>query len=301
MAAERRVVALLLASWTRSLDAQVPASADLWRVPAATAPLPSALEPGPTGTFWNPAQAADGRWVIGAQLIQTPDAVGLTAIVAGVNYRLSRTIRLVLLAGRADLGDLPRTTSSPTNEIGTIPVYEQLAGVGATLSAGGVRLGLLLRGHDARFDADHERGSTVDVGMRLRLGQRLTLAAASHFLPVDLTGRDYTDYYAAAQYSLNAPPVWGGRSQILVRYGASLRQGASGGLEHGVGLGWSVNDRFGVDARLTREVAYGGAAWRPSLGMRLRVGRYNVSAARASGLNDLGATYRVGLDLELRN
>lgn len=298
---QRLMVALVTASGPGSLGAQVPASAELWRVPAATAALPAALEPGPTGPFWNPAQGADSRWVIGTQLVETPDAVGLTAIVAGLNYRLSQTVRLVLLVARADLGDLPRTTTSPTSEMGTIAVYEQLAGVGANLDLGGLRLGLLLRGHDARFDADRQRGATADAGVRLRLGQRLTVAAASHFFPLDLTGREYTDYYAAVQYALNTPSVWGARSQILVRYGASLRQHPSGGLEHGIGLGWSVNDRFGVDTRVTREVAYGGAAWRPSLGMRLRVGRYTVSAARAAGLNDLGASYRVGLDWELRN
>lgn len=278
---------------------QVPAAADLWRITTATIAAPPALDQGATASFWNPAAAIETRWVAGIQLVQTPDVLGISAMLGAVSYAVSPSLQVNFLAGRTDIGGLSRTTTSPSSELGTIPIYEQLAGLGANLRWGPVHLGLLLRGHDARFDSDRERGITADAGIRVALRPRLALAAATHFFPMDLTGREYTDYYAALQYSVEAPNVWGATSEFAVRYGASYREGSAGGLEHGLGLGWSMNRRFAVDAYLVREVAYGGAALRPSFGVKLKVGRYTIAAARASGLNDVGATYRVGLDLEL--
>ena len=71
------------------------------------------------------------------------------------------------------------------------------------------------------------------------------------------------------------------------------------GLEHGLGLGLALADRLRADALVTRELAYGVAEWRPSVGVAFRVGRYALTAARASGLNGLGATYRIGLDVDV--
>ncbi len=231
--------------------------------------------------------------------MQTSDVLGVSSILGAVTHTAGRNLQVNFLVGRTDIGGLSRTTTSPISELGTIPIYEQLAGLGANLKLGSVHLGFLLLGHDARFDAERERGFTADGGIRVALGPSLTLAAATHFFPIDLTGRDYTDYYAALQYSVSTPAFWGAASELAARYGLSHREGAAGGLEHGFGLGWSTNRRFAVDVHLVREVAYGGAAWRPTFGVRLRVGRYTIAAARASGLNDVGATYRVGLDLEL--
>jgi hypothetical protein len=35
------------------------------------------------------------------------------------------------------------------------------------------------------------------------------------------------------------------------------------------------------------------------LGLGLRIGRYVIAVARGGGLNDVGATYRVGLDVDI--
>lgn len=291
--------ALALCLGVEPASGQVPAAADLWRVSTATIAAPPALEQGAAASFWNPAAGTEGRLTAAVQLVQTPDVLGISSALGAVSYRVNQALQVNLLVGRTDIGGLSRTTTSPSSELGSIPIYEQLAGLGASLKLGAIRLGLLLRGHDARFDADRERGLTADAGILLALGRDVNLAAASYFFPVDLTGRDYTDYYAALQYAVWHATLWDAASEIALRYGASYREGEAGGLEHGFGLSWSVNRRFVAEVYLVRETAYGTAALRPSFGVRLRVGRYTIAAARASGLNDVGATYRVGLDLEL--
>jgi hypothetical protein len=70
-------------------------------------------------------------------------------------------------------------------------------------------------------------------------------------------------------------------------------------LEHTAGVGLELDQHFRVDVAVAREVGYAEADWRPVLGVWFNVGRYVVSAARASGLGGLGATYRIGLDVDV--
>lgn len=289
--------------------AQAPASADLWRLAAISLPGPAALETGTTGAFWNPAAGGDGALAVGLELIETPDIIGVSGLLAGVSYALGSTTRVVLMVGRTDVSDLVRTTTSATSE-GEIPVYEQHAAVGGVLRIGSLRAGVLARAHDARFDAERNSGITADVGVRWTPIARLTLAAATHFFPINLKDRATTDYYGGLEYQARSLQILDTPSRILARYAVNFRQSNVGdpsrsspapenGLEHGIGLGLALGDRLRADALYTREVAYGAAEWRPSVGVGLRVGRYALTSARASGLNGLGATYRIGLDVDL--
>lgn len=275
--------------------AQVPASAELWRLSAASLPGPAALEAGATAAFWNPAGIPRQGLAAGLQLVEAPEVVGVSGILAGVTFQASPRLYATVLLGRTDIGDLPRTTTSATTDLGSIPFYEQHVGLGGALDAGNLQIGVLLRGHDARFDALRENGMTVDAGVRLAVGSRLALAAATHFFPLNLTEQELTDYYGGLEYLVRAVQVWRMPSRIFLRYGASYRSGS--GAEHGFGTGIALQDRLRVDAHYVREVGYGSAAWRPSLGVGLRVGRYAITAARAFSLNQVGATYRVGLDV----
>ena len=125
-----------------------------------------------------------------------------------------------------------------------------------------------------------------------------TIAAATHFFPLNGTDRRVTDYYAGVECDALRPRLWGAPGHILLRYG--LTTGERTGPEHGGGLGLALADRFRLDASLVRERGYADAAWRPTVGVRFRVGRYAIAAARATGLNGIGASYRVGLDADLR-
>jgi hypothetical protein len=280
-----------------SLAAQAPQSADLWRLSAASLAGPAALEVGATAAFWNPAAASgDARARAGVEVLETPDVLSVSALLGGASYRVSPALTAEVLVGRIGITDLIRTTTSPTSEPGGIPVYEELVGVGAALHRGPLTGGALLAGHDARFDADRSAGLTLDAGMRLAL-PRLTLAAATHFFPLNGTDRRITDYYAGAEFHLATPRLWGSPGRILLRYGFTT--GERTGPEHGGGVGLALADRFRLDASLVRERGYADAAWRPTVGVQFRVGRYSIAAARATGLNGIGASYRVGLDVDL--
>ncbi len=288
--------------------AQAPASADLWRLATAALAGPAALETGPGGAFWNPAAAWDGaRLRAGAQILQTPDILGVGAYVVGASYRLSSAVAQVLV-GRTEVGDLVRTTTSPASDPGGIPVYEQLAGVGAAARRGPLSAGVLLRAHEARFDTERSRGLTLDAGFRAQW-PGLVIAAATHFFPLDLTGRDVTDFYAGGAYRPLQLRVAGTPAELLVRYGLSLRgppatskvaaPGRGVLAEHTLGAGLVLDRHFRLDGAVAREVGFLEASWRPSVGIGLTLGRYQIAVSRSSGLSGIGASYRIGLDVDV--
>jgi uncharacterized protein affecting Mg2+/Co2+ transport len=193
--------------------------------------------------------------------------------------------------------DLVRTTSSPTSQ-GTIPVYEQFLGLAGQYEFRGLVIGGLFRLHDARFNLEHDHGYTLDFGARFHASTRLVVAAATHFLPIDLSHQETTDYYAGAEY-VAIPNLSIGRvaAQILARYGAIYS--AAGKLEHMAGGGLTLGGHFRLDASLVREAGYQSSGWRPALAVSVRIGKYQLGLARSNGFNDLGATYRIGLDATL--
>src|SRR6267143_2719806 len=72
-----------------SLSAQEPAGAELWRLAAATLPVPEALATGGAAAFWNPAQRDGGaRALLGIDAIQTPEAVGASGFLAALRVGL---------------------------------------------------------------------------------------------------------------------------------------------------------------------------------------------------------------------
>jgi hypothetical protein len=187
--------------------------------------------------------------------------------------------------------------SSPTS-LGTIPVYEQFLGLAGQYQLRGLTVGGLARIHDERFDLEHSQGFTFDVGARFRASSRLVFAVATHFLAIELNGRESTDYYAGAEY-VAIPNIRIGSvsSDLLLRYGVTYS--ALERLEHMVGGGLRFGGHFLLEASVVRETGYQSAGWRPALAVSFRIGRYQLGLARSSGLNDLGATYRIGLDATL--
>lgn len=287
-------VLAMLAAVAPPLAAQAPASAGLWRVAAVSLATPPALGYGVAAQFWNPAAPHAGTLAAGIEVVQTSDVLGLSGIIAGASQRLG-PVDVGLLMGRMEVHDLVRTTTSPSSEPDGIPVYAQLAGVRLGWTWRTLTVAGLARVHDTRFDRSHEGGATLDAGVTFAPGARLRLAGATHFLPGG--GTELTEYYGGAEYRLaDDARLAGARTRVVGRYGLTA---AGGGLEHAVGTGFTFDDHFRVDIGLTREVGYGHAAWRPALGLSLAVGRYTVVAGRAAGVGEVGATYRVGLDIEL--
>jgi hypothetical protein len=206
-------------------------------------------------------------------------------------------VRLGISGGRIDVRDLVRTSSSPTSE-GTIPVFTQFLGVAGQYEAGGLVIGGLFRLHNARFDLETDNGFTLDFGARYRASSRLVVAAATHFLPVDFSDRETTDYYAGIEYTaLPSLSIGHVAAQVLTRYGVTYRAAES--LEHMVGGGLTLGSHFHLDVSLVREASNQTSGWRPAVAVSVLVGKYQLGVARSNGLNDLGATYRIGLDARL--
>ncbi len=284
---------------TAPLYGQAPDLADLWRVAAATLGRPAAVQEGPTGVFWNPSAAIGrARIAAGAEVLQTEDVVSLSAILAGVTVRVSPRFAAGFLAGRVSINELTRTTTSPTSEAGEILVYEQFAGATVATLLGPARLGLTVRAHESRFDFRSESGLTVDIGGRIVLAPRLTLAGASRFATPDLASHQATDYYAAAEYQVRTATVWGSNALVFGRYGFAYRP-AGAGFEHTVSGGIALQDRLRVDLGWTREQGFGTTSWRPVAALAFRAGRYRVSLARGSGLNGVGGVFRIGLGADI--
>jgi hypothetical protein len=292
---------VLLASGCLSgvMAAQAPPSAGLWKVTATSQALPPALETGSTASFWNPAAPPTAATSVGLELFQTGDVLGLSGLFLGGTHSLPGGVTVGLLLARVQVRDLVRTTTSPSSEGEPIAVHDQMAGLQVAFERGVVRVGGILRLHDSRFDAIDEGGVTSDFGVRVQPLERVTLAASTHFLPLDLAREPTTDYYLGAEVVVvEAVPIGVGALRLRARYGMTLHDAE--GSDHQFGIGAAVSDALYLDAGLTREAAYGGRLWRPAVRLGLNVGRYVVWATRGSGANDLGATYRIALDVALK-
>ena len=277
---------------------QAPESSQLWRVAATSLAVPPALQAGPLAMAWNPAAGQElGSLSGGLQIVHTSNVLGLSGFLGGLATSLGPRAGLGLALGRLEVGDLVRTTTSPSNVGGSIPVFTQYAGLGGQLHLGSFDLGTMLRIHNEQFDVIRETGATLDFGVRLTPTPRLTIAAATHFLPIDFSKQGTTDYYAGVEYlALRSLSIGSIGANLLARYGLNYR--SYDALEHTIGAGILLGSVFSFNAAVTRESAYGSHEWRPTVSLFLKVGRYEVDLASSSGLNDVGATYRVGLSVD---
>ena len=290
------LIPLLLAPGT--LPGQASAGSELWRLAAATIPVPTALATGAPGAFWNPAQGAVGKGQIAMDLIQTPAAVGASGVIGTVRVPLARVGTVGFVYARMGLGDLVRTTDSPDPDGTPIPFYTQSAGLTWARAFGTASVGAALTYHDTRFDGAQVDHWTVDLGVSESLGDRVRLAAGTRGLR-RLGNDPAQDVSVALQYRAWHGTLWKATAGALVlRYGLAF--GHPGGADHQVGAGLDVGTSLSFDAIVAREASYGNAAWRSAAGVRIGVGRYRLSFARDGGVSDLGSTFRVGLEARLR-
>jgi hypothetical protein len=280
------------------LDAQAGAGSELWRLAAATIPVPAALADGAGASFWNPAQGASGPG-LGLDLIQTPAAVGATGLIGAIRVPLARVGTVGFVYARMGLGDLVRTTDSP-DPIGTsIPFYTQSAGFTWARAFGSASLGGGLTYHDTRFDGARIDHWTLDLGVtESLLRNRLRIAAGTRGLR-RLGNDPAQDVNVGLEYRAWRGTLWGTTGGAFVmRYGFAF--GHPGGADHQLGAGLDVGASLSFDAIIAREASYGNAAWRSAAGIRIAIGRYRLSFARDGGVSDLGSTFRVGLEARLK-
>lgn len=297
----RRLLPLLVVLWTASAagaHAQAPPAAGLWRVATGSLAVPAPLQGGQSGAFWNPATAASGADVaVGAFVVHTGSSLGLSGLLAAGSLGVAGPLRAGLILGRVQIRDLVRTTTSPDSRGGSIPVYEQFAGATLAGTVGPLQFGTQLQVHESRFDFLSETGFTLDFGVLARPLPRLRVAASTHLLPVGFGGSEMTDYHFAAEYAVvDRPAAEGTRTQVTARYGVTRL--ADGSWEHIGSFGVALGRIVAFDVGLACEAGYDTREWRPALALALTFGQYTVSLAHGLGMNDVGGTFRVGLDME---
>lgn len=288
--------ALLALVGARPAFSQTSAGAELWRLAAVTVPLPPALATGAAAAYWNPAQRGPG--LLGVDLVQTPQAVGATGVVAAVRVPAGRLGSIGFLYARMGLGDLTRTSDSPDPDGPPIPFYTQRAAVTWARGFGGSTFGAALSFHDTKLDGATIDRWTLDIGFTQQIGGRIRLAAATRGLR--RLGSDAAqDMSGGIEYQVWQGMLWrGAPGTLLARYGLAV--GHLGGIDHQLGLGLNVAIPVSLDVVLAREASYGNTAWRGAAGLRVAVGRYRMSFARDGGISDLGSSFRVGLEASLR-
>jgi len=290
----RPVLLLALTAPGPMLAAQASAGTELWRLAAVTLPIPPALATGAAAAFWNPAQRTADAGQLGLDLVQTPQAVGASGVIAALELPLRRVGTVGVLYARMGVGDLVRTTDSPDPAGESIPFYAQSAALTWARAAGLTIVGASLTYHDTRFDGVRLDRWTLDAGFVQQIGERIRVAAATRgFRRV---GNDPAqDVYAGMQYRLWRGTLWREAPGTLVaRFGLTF--GHPGGADQQLGAGLDVGAPLSLDVVLAREASYGNAAWRGAAGVRVAIGRYRLSFARDGGVSDLGSAFRVGLE-----
>lgn len=287
---------LLTLAGVPAVGSQASAGAELWRLAAVTIPLPPPLATGAAAAYWNPAQMS-GLGQVGVDLVQTPQAVGATGIIAAIRVPAGRIGTLGFLYARMGITDLIHTTDSPDPDGAQIAFYTQRAALSWSRGFGSATLGVNAGFSDTKLDGATVDRWTLDVGYSHRIGDRIRLAAATRSL--GRAGSDPSqDVSGGIEFQFWQGPLWHNTPGSLhARYG--IGAGRPGGVDHQVGLGLTVGTPVVLDVVLAREASYGHTAWRGAAGFRVAVGRYRMTFARDGGVSDLGSSYRVGLEATL--
>jgi len=296
-------VGLLTLSAARAAGQQATGTT-LWRVAATTLATPPALALGPAAAIWNPAQTEDSaRLLLAVEAIQTPAAVDATGLITTVRFPAGSLGQFGLLYGHVGLSDITQTIDSP-DPTGVVPVYTFALGATWSRVVGGTSVGATLAFHETRLDVARADRWTIDVGTsRAFGGDRLRLAAATHFFSSLKTNDPAQDVYAGIEGRVWSGPMGGGggnnRVVVRARYGISFAHGFA--ADHQFGLGAEFAKTLGVDFMMVREGSYGNAVnWRPAGGLRIAIGKYRVTLARDGGVSDVGSSYRVGVEMRFR-
>ena len=293
----QRFAAIALALVPGVLAGQDEAATQLWRVASATIPTPTALVSGGTAAWWNPAQFDAGS-LVALEFYQTPASVGASGFVSVLRLRLHPRHRVGLSYGRMNIDDLVRTTLSPVAVGNGVPYYSHVARLSWAGEVLSTTLGAALSYHQAGLDDVQSDRFTVDLGLRRSIGDRVVLAAATHFLG-SLSSDAAQDIYAALQVRLWRGELWNGsgRTDVHARYGIGFGHGYE--VDHQIGAGLKIGDAFTADVLAVAEGGYGDTNWRPVAGVQLRLGRYRVLFSGDGGPFQIGVGYRVGLEVRL--
>jgi hypothetical protein len=238
--------------------------------------------------------------LLGVEAIQTSQTLDASGVLAALRVGLRHAGTIGAIYGRMQLGGLARTSVSPDLHEGTIPYYTHTLGATWSGSRRGTTLGATVGYHTTTLDAATTDRWTFDLGAAQQVNDVLRLAAATHFFSRLHTSDPAQDLYAAVEYRFYHGPLWdrAGVASLRARYGVTFTHGF--GADHCFGAGIDVGDPLAFDVMLVRQGGYGGATWRGAGGLRVTIGRYRLLFAGDAGANDLGQSFRVGLEARLR-
>src|SRR5213083_1570672 len=216
------VVGLLVLGGSRA-TAQQATGTTLWRVAATTLVTPPALAVGPAAAMWNPAQTEDSaRLQLALEAIQTPASVDATGLIAAVRIPAGSIGQLGLVYGRVGLSDITQTVDSPDPTGTLVPVYTFALGATWSRRVGATNVGATLAFHQTRLDLARANRWTIDVGASQPvLGDRLRVAAATHFFSSLKTNDPAQDMYAGIEARIWRGPLSSNRVVVRGRYGIS--------------------------------------------------------------------------------
>jgi hypothetical protein len=295
----------LFCAVTGPVAGQQAAGSTLWRVAATTLPIPAALATGAAAAFWNPAQVPDStppKVQLAFEAIQTPSAVDASGMIATVRVAAGRIGQIGLLYGRVGLSDITETIDSPDPTGGTVPVYTFAFGATWARRIAGTNLGATIASHEVRLDTSRSDRWTLDIGAsRNFVGDRLRIAFATHFFSSLKFNDPAHDLYAGVEARLWQGSFSDGHDHVVVRGRYGLAFGHGFPADHQFGVGAELAREVSLDLMVARESGYSsGAEWRPVGGLGLAIGKYRVTLARDTGVNDVGSAYRVGVEASFK-
>ena len=255
-----------------------------WPIRAAL--QPEAVLTGAGVVFWNPGGMAGNvgaRRELWLTHVVGPPSTGVRGVAGAGVVALPLGFRGGLGYWHLGVQDIPRTTTSPTPELGDIHVAEDVAVLGLARDLGGrtgggaaIRVRQSSVGGDTRTHLEGEMG--VHYRSSLPLTPRMGLAVQG------LGGNPS----ALAGLEISLPPL--ASSRLPVRAGYGFQTGRSfDPPEHRVSLRASWMEQIHAGVGLLYLGEQGG--WTPLAALGADLGRYSLSVLREGMANGFGAIH----------
>jgi len=254
--------------------------------PIRAVPQPEAVLTGAGALFWNPggiSEAAGGGREIWIAHVDGPDVTGVRGVAGAGTLDLPMGLRGAIGYWHLGIPDIPRTTDSPIQGIGTVEVAEDVLLLGLATDLGSsTGFGGALR---------LQRGSAAGE-IRTRVEGDLGLSMTPH-LPLSprigmaLRGLGQTPSLLAG-VEVTLPPLAQARLPLRLGYGFEKERG-SGLTEHRFSLRSSWMEQFHAGVGLTRWGREDG--WTPLWMLGLELGRYSFSVLREELANNFGPVH----------
>ena len=254
--------------------------------PIRSGPQPESLLTGAEAVFWNPgnlAEAAGTMEELWVTHIDGPDETGVRGLALAGVFHLPVGFRAAAGYWHLGIPDIPITTDSPAQEMGTLEVAEDVAILGlARNGMGGVGLGGALRFQRGSAGGEHLTEMDGSLGMsitpRIPFSPRLGLA---------LTGLAQSPRILAG-LELGSRRLARGRIPIHLAYGIQRERGGKV-TDHRVSLRGSWMERIHLGMGLSHWGEKEG--WTPLWSLGVELGRYSFAILRENLSNGFGPVH----------